>query len=865
MKKCFRFAALLFLALAPLRAADWLEGADYRLAIDRDAESARAVSALDLRRMLLPVAPENGVVVTDAKQEPVPFFLDDRQCLMLPPAPQGRYHVYFGFPRATLRDRWDREKNGAPPVNRILSFKLIAAHGLYASEADWLNGKNDGTNRRFTRNLESQQKALWQNCIDMTAPGYFMQYSPQIWHLLTFYRQQKYHIERYNRFLSLASRAQMWRFRAKRYRRKPVYRCGSWMPIWMPQYQRMNTHYRLRWMLINLRKTSENWRDELARHQAQYPGAPERELIDAFNQPRRRVFGEDIAREINLPKRAFDAGGTFACRYSGALYIPKDGEYEFSVTANSLTVLRLGDDVILRRAGKVMPDDVVSISAKRTLKQGLYPFDLFYLKTRVTTHLTAMRKRPGDAGFAILTDRDFLPAYPVRPLALAARDGGKYPVVERDDRLELFYGKLKKAEFAAFTVLAPKDLRFQWKFNGEAVPSRCSRLVLPEAGPLNVRLCPLDRGYRELAVERCLSIGTRQAVDAGLWFRLDLPMTIKNDEMLNGRLELKSRMPLPVTVRLRTHVSGDAGASFPPGDRYLDFAAKPPEEIARFADDVTHRKTLRLDGRKLEKGVTVEWEAAIPELVFDRKTVRFLPVAALPADLTVSPEGFFDGGGDRIVPVLHRPSLHELRRGESLNAVGRMIFERRKLLIVTEDFGDGNARFSRLLETACRNAGFEPEIRCWKNSPDASGSRMLDSMPELLRSLSGSPADTALLIVPPPSRDRALPDRDKTRLAAMLLEKMRSLPHLRQLMLATPLPAGTAAERETDAAFDAELQTLTREYGAERFDWGGAVLRAVPDYDRQFVSPESDGVTEILPGRAAKVLAELLADLLRRK
>ena len=75
------------------------------------------------------------------------------------------------------------------------------------------------------------------------------------------------------------------------------------MPIWMPAYQRMNTHYRLRWMLINLRKTSENWRDELARHQAQYPGAPERELSDAFNQPRRRVFGEDIAREINTLRK----------------------------------------------------------------------------------------------------------------------------------------------------------------------------------------------------------------------------------------------------------------------------------------------------------------------------------------------------------------------------------------------------------------------------------------------------------------------------------------------------------------------------------------------------------------------------------
>ena len=118
--------SVLFLLIAVcLSAADWLIGAEYRLEVNRD--TADQICALDLRRMLLPEKLTNGVVVTDEKQEPQNFYLDDRQCLFFPPGPAGKYYIYFGFEQPVMNDRWDREKHGELPANQMLTVKLAHA------------------------------------------------------------------------------------------------------------------------------------------------------------------------------------------------------------------------------------------------------------------------------------------------------------------------------------------------------------------------------------------------------------------------------------------------------------------------------------------------------------------------------------------------------------------------------------------------------------------------------------------------------------------------------------------------------------------------------------------------------------------
>ncbi len=857
------FLMLLFLfAGIHLSAADWLVGAEYRLEIQRT--HADKVCAIDLRRILLPEPLTNGVVVTDDRQEPVNFYLDNRQCLFFPPAPAGKYYIYFGFTQPVRNDCWDRQKHGELPANQMLTVKLLQAWGMWSSENEWLAKKTEYTNRRHTNNISWHQKLLFWQSLANAAPVIFTKYSTELWVHTNFYRQPRLQLERYNRFNSLASRAQLWQFRKGRSRRPPVFRCGTWFPFWIPTLQRYNTLYRPRGTIMHIRKASETWRNELAKLLENMHGAPERELVERVNNPKSRIFGTDIAREINLPKRPFDAGGTFACSYTGALHVPESGKVEFGITSNSLTMLKLGDELITVRSGKSAPDEVVCQTLTRDLKEGLYPFALYYLKTQVTTHLTMTWKKPGDTAHSIMNDLAFHPAIPVQPTALISRKNARYPVVEREDRQDLFYGKLHKAELAGFKVLVPAGLPFHWLVNGEKIPGECLRLALPENPAPQVQFVPQDSRYQPLPVFHTKAVGTRLAVDAGLWLHPDLPLTIKHDEELSGYRELRSRLPVPVCARLRTRVMGRPNKAFRNEDDFIHLPGKLPEELDRFAEDKIHKETLHLKGKDLTKGLRVEWEASIPGLVMDRKTIHFLPVNQLPADLAASAEGFVNGSGDRVIPVLQRPSLHELRKGESWQAVRNTFFKGRKLLIITEDFGS-RQKFSKRLENACRQAGWEPEVLCWKNTTDRSGSRILESIPDLLRAIHGSPADTVLLIPPASSRDKALPLREQLRMNALILEKLRNLPNVRKLYLATPFPAYPETDGIADeTAFRDALPKLAREYGAAWFAWGIEVLNNNPDYRNMFGDP-SNGVISSLPDAGAEKLADQLASALPRK
>lgn len=844
---------LLLMITGILSAADWLIGAEYRLEVYRDTPDQ--VCAIDLRRILLPIPLTNGVVLTDASQEPQNFYLDSRQCLFFPPGPAGKYYIYFGFPQQVPHDRWDRKKHGELPQNQMLTVKLLHAGGMAASEAEWLNLRTAQTNRRYTNNFQWHQKMLFWQSLYNAAPGVFMKYIPEQWTQLTFYRQAIIQKERYIRFQSLASRAQTWRFRkaTRRYHpRPPVFRCGTWMQVWLPTLQRFNTIYRNRNTMVYIRKQSEKWRDELANLKNTVHGAPERELVARFSNPKIRQFGADIAREINLPKRAFDAGGTFACSYTGALHISSAGEYEFGITSNSLTMLKLGEEVITVRSGKSAPDEVVTQTVKRQLKPGMYPFALYYLKNQVTTHLTMTWKKPGDDRHTIINDLAFRPAIPVHPKALRSEAATQYPVVEREDRMELFYGKLHKAEFAGFKILEPAGLRFHWLVNGEKLPDNCLRLAILEHQPAKISLIPHDRRYAQLPVLPSIPVGTRLAVDSGVWLHPVLPVTLKHDEELLGYRELRSRLPIATTIRLRTKVTGGRSKTFQTGDQYIRMQKKWPEELDRFAEDRTNREELQLSGKELVKGLRVEWEAGIPDVVFDRKTIHFLPVGTLPPDLKAAPDGFINGSGERVIPVLRRPGLHDLRKGESLRAIKNALIPCKKLLIITENFGKEKP-FAQSLEAACRKAGWVPEILCWKNSASNSGSRILDSIPYLLQAIHGSPAEAVLLIPPAPTRDDVLPDREKLRMNALLLEKLRSLPEIRQLVLATPLPD----HAEEANQYHMELQTLAREYGAQWFDFGKRVRTQIPDYGKMFGN-NSAGMTSSFPEKAAEKLAELL-------
>ncbi len=812
--------------------------APYRLEIQRDLPDV--LTMVDLRRLLLPILPEKNVEVVDPAGKNVSFFLaEGNGILLLPPGTADSLFLYYGHCPS-----FSSPPEGSTPDPERLRIRIVNARNLAPSEGEWLENRRNQYQTRYTRQWDANALGIERLFREtLTGPTLFCRYPGETWRPRTYYLNEKNMKMRMRQQKSKAVRPR-WR-----------YRPGYLQPIWFfPLHQRY-LHSRRIASLRNSQNILNRWGQDLAKAEQESVGAPEREILEVFSNPRHQLRGDGLAREINLPKRPFDSDGNFAIRYTGNLLIPQDGEYEFSVVCNSLSLLRLDGKTVLSRFGVAAPSEVKPIHCRLRLSRGLHPFELYYHKSRVTSTISATWKKPGESQFHPLIDDDFAPGYPARLLASRNREGGEYPLVMRDDRYLLHPGKLERRDLESYRVLKPAGLSFDWQLNGEKLPgNQLPALILPHEGESRLTLVPHDTKWLPLPVLRRPAMYDHQVQESGISssqdmrfqkmpyeqvsldpavsLKLWLPLTLYDDEIAGMDMELRSGLPLPLQIRLRQRPDHPQDL-FPEEERYFRLAAKPEPHLDRFAPDITRKIHCSLPGAELLDGLTVEYELAIPDFVFAREIVRFLPVSALPADLTASPEGLRGAAGERIVPILRRPDLHQLRAWELPKTIDSKLHAPSKLLVIAEDFGTGSNRFSRHLAELCRKRGWELEFYAWSETDTASGSRLLDTLPTLLPRLGGSPADTAIVVPPPRSRNQALAQWENLRLLALVLEKLQGSSSLRELYLATPLPSGEVADTEVDTAFENELRRLRREYGTGLLEYNLS-FRDQPDWRNSY-------------------------------
>ncbi len=808
--------------------------APYRLEIQRDLPGV--FSMVDLRRLLLPVLPGTGVEIDDEAGKKIAGYLSGGNgILLIPPETADSLFLYYGHcppppPPAA----------GPPPDPERLRIRIVNARNLAPSEEVWLTNRRNQYQTRYTRQWDSNALSLERLFREtLTGPTLFCRYPGENW------RPRNYYLNEKN------MKMRMLQQKTKAVRPRWRYRPGYQQPIWFFPLHRQYLYSRRIATLRNTLNIRKRWRQDLDKAEKDSVGAPEREILDVFNNPRHQLRGDGLAREINLPKRPFDSDGNFAIRYTGNLLVTRNGEYEFSVVCNSLSLLRLDGKTVLSRFGVAAPSEVKPVHCRIQLSRGLHPFELYYHKSRVTSTVSASWKKPGESEFQPLIDDDFAPGYPARLLASRRRDGGEYPLVMRNDRYLLHPGKLERRDLESYQVLKPAGLAFDWLLNGERLPgNQLPALILPHEGESNLKLIPHDTDWLPLPVLRTPALYDHQVQESGISssqdmrfqrmpyeqvsldpavsLKLWLPLTLYDDETAGMDMELRSGLPLPLQVRLRQRPD-HAQELFPEEEGYFRLAAKPEPHLDRFAPDITRKIHHPLPGAELVDGLTVEYELALPDFVFTREIIRFLPVSALPADLSATPEGLRGSRGERIVPVLRRPGLHQLRAWELPKTIDRKLHAPSKLLVIAEDFGSGRNRFSRHLAELCRQRGWELEFHAWVETGSASGNRLLDTLPQLLPRLGGSPADTVIVVPPPRSRNRSLAQWENLRLLALLLEKLRLSPSLRELYLATPLPSCDTADAATDAEFEAGLRRLRREYGTGLLEYDLA-FRGLPNW-----------------------------------
>ncbi len=631
-------------------------------------------------------------------------------------------------------------------------------------------------------------------------------------------------------------------------------------------------------------------------------------LFEAFNgNPRRLESGQ-----IFLPKRPFDTGWRFTVLFRGNLYVPESGEYEFKVKANSTRILRIDGKRVIRSFGETPNTEIIGTeeSACIPLEKGIHLLELVYCKQSVSTWISASWRKKGEGDFETLNEENFSPATPAEPLSLSSRTGLRYPLLLRHDKYALYTGKYEKYSLNAFDsadVPGNPGIR-AWRLNGKEYPGQMNVVALKEeaenssaAGTTMTSASPSDE--KEMKAQSANDNGNesgdgnengnengngnvlyalpdspdfaplpiylperstpRIPVRPDLSLKIWAPYFLYEDETLDFYTEIRSRLPLALNAGLKASAGRSLTSSHDVLNRPLLLAVPSlqQEHVDRFAQDVLLKYPMKVDGASFRSQPSFsEFSLFIPGLEFERRKVAVLPLRFL-GRLNFAADGFYDGD-IRVVPLLHRPTLHDLRAWQLPKAISREFSSVKKVLVIAEDFGS----FREDLEKELAKDAVALEFLSWKRSPEESGRESLESLPALFEGIRKSSADTALLIPMTQSRRKTISMRDEARAIAFLLQALRELSSVRSIKLAPPLPSHPDfADPVSDEKFVSLLREFKREYGVDFLELN-ADYRKMSDFPSAY-GPERPALPDSLfPAGKSQEIAELLhAYLLNRR
>ena len=300
------------------------------------------------------------------------------------------------------------------------------------------------------------------------------------------------------------------------------------------------------------------------------------------------------------------------------------------------------------------------------------------------------------------------------------------------------------------------------------------------------------------------------AVDMTLW----APLFLYDDESLELTREIRSRIPAPIRLELDETKRTTAADGTETEERSRETIPLPEFRLAsfdRFAQDLSMKESFTLDGAALAQSpLDLCWTAGIPGFVFDSAEFAVVPVRDL-KDFTVGADGLYDRDGKRrIVPLLHRPTMHELRAWELPKTIAAGLSPVRTVLAAAED-RDG---FGDALKAEFEKHGIKLEFFPWTRAQ--TGRDTLESLPGLFDAIRTTRADRILIVPPSTTRRLILSTREESRIAAFLLQAMHDCSGVSGAALTPPVvfDAEESSARR-DRELTAELRAFRRMYGAE--------------------------------------------------
>ena len=780
-------------------ATGWRERyANFRLTVLHDRSDQPGF--LDLRTLCIPGKIENGIrIYRESDWKPVSFHQYDAFHALVPPSDKPvRYEIYYDFLFPQGRRRWNPKKRKFPPLFNLRQHNVrIKIPPSPLKMAEYESRKQFNP---FSRT----RRVLWR----------------EIGHLMT---------------------AQVRLFSSLRN-----------IPLTEKHLKNISS------------KEYENAGKKLSSALNAYRTASRDYMNDLFFSPfRRKSSGKNIPR-IFFTTRPFDTDRTFLTCFKGGLIIPEDGTYEFRLNTNSTRILLIDGREVYRKTGVFKSSDSAFIGStdilSLDLRKGTVFLEFIYYKEQSATWASLSWRKKGDPNFRLLSSDDFAPALPLVPLKLEDYGKRRYPLIHRDDSFAIYTSKDDPYSMDRFTMLSPDVFSWNWELDGSTVSSDFKFLLL-HPGKSILKFRPDTRsGYTGFSIPLRKRGGEQIPVKPDISMKFRIPHFLYDDGSCTLSLEISSSIPAEYSLRFTGKISPENPClnSF---DKILTVPSMPMEGENRYAQSVVLKWDHPLDCSKLNGiGLTADYAVSIPPQEFDRKKFLIAPVSSLP-ELTTNSEGLCDREGRKVVPLLHRMSLHEVRSWELLRRVESKFHQAKKILVIAEDFGD----LRKELEKCLKKQDIELEFIPWQKRMTPSGSAAVETIPAIMRHLKHSDADAAILIPPGTVRHGIIGPDAEFHAVAMITELLLNKESIHSVILASPFPFSPDEEKslgKDEDAFCENLRKLRREKGI-RFLELNAILRKHP-----LRTPESyqqNGIFSPFPLGLARYSAEVIVSEIVRK
>ncbi len=829
---------LLFLSLCVSAGEpDWhVPGAEYRLVVESPRPADKGY--FNFSDYALPILLSQGVDIRDQAGNKIPFYLHQTLGVLIGPAPDSpRRYIYFGLKELSPVDQWDTKKLGNIPPDRTLYLSAYSRGHNYQTGEEWLQNQVKWLDNRFSRQNNWMFNYLLQCIID-----------------------------------DFLSRDCPWRFQSVNNPLAPPSNVGDWSKpfdhedylcwrsrersrrtAWFVE-QEMKKSYadifkyspaRLDWAWRRIHQSHRQIYSELPKLRQRAPEAPYNEFLNIFKPPYRNTYFTGNVHLFHMADEAFDSRRNLAAVYEGDLLVPETGDYEFKLETAASALLYINDKLLIKK----YDEPELRKNAVLNLEAGTHKLRLCYQRPSSSV-LTLSWKKPGTDDFEIMSDRNFAPGWPNAPVALQDSSQRTIPLVKLRHLADIHVSKTGKMLWQNLeTVPALPDL--VWLLNGRPIlTGSTATMICLEDDAFGV----MTQDYSPTRLYRLGYNREKPFYHADIALKLHIPDFIFDNEELDMFIEALSSIPYPAPTQFAIEPDRDS-SMFKNQIRDIEIPAKQMTQTDRFATDGQRKFPVLLRGSELKKPLSVTLRLSIPELVFSEKTLRFIPIEKLPR-LHLDADGNYRDRDEAIViPVLHRPTLNELRSWELPISLKTPLNAPTGMLVVADDFGNFSTKLSEML--AVRN--IQTSFLSWNQAPRAL-IRMRAALPALLPQIADTDCDTALII--PSAADIAnhVPLRAQTRHLSALIQALRSARNIKTIYLSTPLPMENMTEEEQ--LMSTELRKIAREFGLtivnlNHYLRNQSQLNYIPD-------PATPDYKELLPvGNINEICTQIIRETIR--